>query len=138
MEMKVEEHNLKEEIKEIVSKSLKSGIENKGCSVYRVIREEQYSPRGKAIILDNGFYEKIIYDCNLCKACEVNSPLSLKLCEAFQKARRVLVLQNKETPENKRMMENLKATGNIYGIKEWLLMVLNNLNFWGKSHQDPS
>lgn len=114
--MRIEEHNLKEEIKDVVSKSLKTGVENKGCAVFRVMREEQFSPRGKAIMLENGFFEKIIYDCNLCKACN-NNPLNLNLCEAFQKARKVLVMQNKELLENKEMLENVKKTGNIYGIK---------------------
>ncbi len=110
--MKAEEHNLKEEIKEILEKAFQQGILNDNCAVFRVMREEQYSPRGKAIILDNGFYEKIVYQCNLCKACEFSGS---RLCEAFSKARQVLVLQNKEIDENKEMIENLRRTGNIYG-----------------------
>jgi len=115
--MKIEEHNLKEEIKDIVGKSIKSGISNEGCSIFRVMREEQYSPKGKAVILDNDFYEKIIYQCNLCKACE-NTITGSKLCEAFQKARQVLVLQKKEIPANKEMINNLQKTGNVYGIRD--------------------
>ena len=111
--MKAEEHNLKEEIKEILEKAFQQGIQNDNCAVFRVMREEQYSPRGKAIILDNGFYEKIVYQCNLCKACEFSGS---RLCEAFNKARQVLVLQNKEIDKNKEMIENLRRTGNIYGI----------------------
>ena len=110
--MKAEEHNLKEEIREIVGEALKA-VNNEGCAVFRIMRKEQYSPRGKAIMLDNGFYEKIIYKCNLCKACEINS----NLCDAFQKARQVLVLQKKERRANKEMIKNLEKTGNIYGIK---------------------
>ena len=114
--MKAEEHNLKEEIKEIVEKSLKSGINNESCAVFRILRKENYSPRGKAIMLDNNFYEKIIYRCNLCKACD--TPIDNGLCNSFQKARQVLVLQKKEMKANKEMIDNLNKTGNIYGIRD--------------------
>lgn len=112
--MKAEIHNLKEEIKEIVDGAIKSGISNEGCAVFRILRKEQFSPRGKAIMLDNNFYEKIVYKCNLCKACEFDDS---KLCDAFQKARQVLVLQGKELSANKKMIDNLEKTGNVYGIR---------------------
>lgn len=112
--MGVEDHNLKEEIKEMIASSLKTGISNDSCGVFRVMRKEQYSPRGKALILDRGFYDKIIYSCNLCKACE--SPVfSSKLCEAFLKARQVLVLQKKDPKKIRGLIDNLRKTGNIYG-----------------------
>ncbi len=110
--MKTEEYNLKEEIKEEVANALRNGIDNEGCAVFRVMRKEHYSPKGKAIILNNDFYEKIIYKCNLCRACGDG------LCASFQKARRVLVLKDKEMNANKEMIDNLKRTGNIYGIQE--------------------
>lgn len=108
----IEEENLKEEIKEEIKKALKNGIDNEGCAVFRVMRKEQYSPKGKAIILDNNYYEKILYDCNLCGACDTN------ICNTFQKARQVLVLKGNEIEANKKMLENLKNTGNIYGEKD--------------------
>jgi len=113
--MKAEIHNLKEEIKENVDRAIKSGISNEGCAVFRVLRKEQFSPRGKAIMLDNNFYEKILYKCNLCKACEFSDS---KLCDAFLKARQVLVLQGKELNANKEMIDNLEKTGNVYGIRD--------------------
>ena len=112
--MKIEEHNLKEEIKEIVEKAVKTGVVNENCGVFRIMRQENYSPRGKAIMLNNGFYEKILYNCNLCRACEFNN----NLCTAFLKSRQVLFLQKKEHPENKKMIENLRSTGNVWGMKE--------------------
>lgn len=116
--MAVESDNAKEEIKEIVEKCIRCGLCKSLCPVLRVIREEQYSPRGRAIILDNNFFEKIFYDCNLCKACEKQCPVNLKLCSAFIKARSVLVNQGKELAANKEMIKNLDKTGNIYGEKE--------------------
>ncbi len=112
--MKPEEHNLKEEIKEIVERAIKIGIPNQGCGVFRVMREEQYSPRGRALILNNDLYEKILYECNLCKACEI---CNSNLCEAFIKARQLLVMQKKELPHIKEIIENVRKTGNVYGVK---------------------
>ena len=60
------------------------------------------------MMLDKGAYEKIIYDCALCKACEFKCPVGLKLCEQFRKARKVLVGKGKETEANKEMMKNNK------------------------------
>ena len=116
--MTIESENAKQEIKEIVEKCVRCGRCKSLCPVLRIIREEQYSPRGQAIILDNGFFEKIVYSCTLCKACEVQCPLDLKLCDAFIKARMVLVEQKKEIPENKGMIKNLMKEGNEFGIKE--------------------
>jgi hypothetical protein len=108
----IEEANLKEEIREEIKSALKNGIDSEGCAVFRVMRKEQYSPKGKAIILDNNYYEKILYDCNLCGAC------GMSLCSTFQKARQVLVLKENELEVNKKMLENLNNSGNIYGEKE--------------------
>jgi Fe-S oxidoreductase len=115
--MSVESDNAKEEIKEIVEKCIRCGLCKSLCPVFRIIREEQSSPRGKAIILDNDGYEKVMYYCTLCKACEKKCPVNLKLCTAFVRARKVLVESGKELDENKEMIKNLEKTGNIYGIK---------------------
>ncbi len=116
--MAIETDNAKEEIREIVEQCFKCGLCRELCPVLRVMRTEEYSPRGKAIILENNYYEKIVYDCTLCKACETKCPLNLKLCTAFIRAREILVNQKKEISENKEMIKNLEKSGNIYGIEE--------------------
>jgi len=116
--MNIETDNAKEEIREIVEQCFKCGLCRELCPVLRVMRTEEFSPRGKAIILENKNFERIVYDCALCKACEVKCPLNLKLCAAFIHAREILVNQKKELPENKEMIKNLEKTGNIYGIEE--------------------
>ena len=116
--MTIETDNAKEEIREIVGKCVRCGLCKSLCPVFKILREEQFSPRGKAIILDNANFEKIVYECTLCKACEKRCPLNLKLCEAFVKARKVLIGQKKEIPENKELIKNLNKSGNIYGIKK--------------------
>jgi glycolate oxidase iron-sulfur subunit len=116
--MGVEEFNTKEEIKEIVEKCIKCGLCNSHCPVLRIVREEQVSPRGRSIILGDEIIEKSVYACTLCGACETKCPLNLKLCDAFLKARQVLVFQKKELLGNKNMIENLKKKGNSLGVKE--------------------
>ena len=70
-------------------------------------------------MFDNEFFEKIVYSCTLCKSCEEQCPLDLKLCDAFIKARQILVGLKKELPENKEMIKNLlKKEGNEFGVKE--------------------
>lgn len=113
--MGVEGHNLKEEIKEIVDRALEIGISNKNSAVFRIMREEQYSPKGMARMLQEGYYERVVYDCNLSKSSDFGG---LRLSEAFLKARRILVLEKKEISSVKAIIENLTNTGNPYGIKD--------------------
>jgi glycolate oxidase iron-sulfur subunit len=116
--MTIEIANAKQEIREIVEKCIKCGLCKSHCPVFKVLREEQSSPRGKTILLDNNHFEKLIYNCTLCKACEEKCPHNLQLCTAFTKARQVLISQKKEIQENKEMIKNLEKTGNIFGIRE--------------------
>ena len=118
-QMNLEIENTKEEIKETVERCIKCGMCRSLCPVLRIMREEEYSPRGKAMILENNFFERIVYECNLCKACEKKCPLNLELCSAFIKARKILVNQKRDVPENREMIRNLNKTGNIFGIQEF-------------------
>jgi len=115
--MTIEADNAKEEIKEIVERCIKCGLCKSLCPVFKVMREEQYSPRGKTILLDNNYYEKIIFQCSLCKACEEKCPLNLKLCDAFINARKVLAEGKRVPAEVSEVIKNLQKTGNIFGKK---------------------
>lgn len=115
MEKSVEAENAKQEIQEIVEKCIKCGLCKSLCPVFRVLREESISPRGKSILLEKKVYDKIVYECSLCKACEEKCPLSLKLCSAFLKARVALAESGKETKENKEMIKNIRHEGNPFG-----------------------
>ncbi|MEM0465343.1 MAG: 4Fe-4S dicluster domain-containing protein [Candidatus Pacearchaeota archaeon] len=116
--MGVEIDNAKQAAIEIVKECFKCGLCRELCPVLRVEREEHYSPRGKSFIINNSNFEKIVYDCTLCKACEKKCPIGIKLCSAFIYAREVLVMQKKEIPENIEIIKNLMKTGNIYGVEE--------------------
>lgn len=116
--MSIETENSKEEIKELIEKCIRCGLCKSNCAVLRIMREECYSPRGKVILLDDKNFDRIIYECNLCKACEVKCPVNIKLCNAFIDARKVLVGQKREIHEAKDVIKNLERTGNVFGIKE--------------------
>lgn len=112
---KIEAENLENEIKEILKPCINCGMCKANCSVFKILREEAKGPRGKAILLNNDIFDRIVFECNLCKACEEKCPLNIKLCSAFEKAREVLVLRGKELKENKEMISNIRKTGNPFG-----------------------
>ena len=110
----IEQDNAKEEIAEIAEKCIKCGLCKELCPVFKILREEQHSPRGHAILLSNKIFDKAVFDCALCKACEEKCPLDLKICTAIKKARQVLNLKGKENPENKKMLQKIMAKENPY------------------------
>lgn len=112
--MSIEEKNAREEIIEICEKCIKCGLCKELCPVFKVLREEQSSPRAHAILLSNGIIEEIIRECTLCRACEEKCPLNLKLCDAVRKARQILNLKGDEKPEIKKMIKNLEEGKNPY------------------------
>jgi Fe-S oxidoreductase len=116
--MTIETENAKEEIKEIVEKCIKCGLCKQNDAIFRALKEEQFSPRGKAILLNNNIYDEIVYEDNLSGACEKTCPLNIKMHEAIMKARAVLVNEKKEPDEVREIMINLEKTGNIFGEKK--------------------
>jgi Fe-S oxidoreductase len=112
---KIEINNLKEEISEMLEPCVKCGLCKSNCPVFKIISEEEISPRGHSIKLSNKRIEQIVFTCNLCKSCEKNCPLDLKICDAIRKAREVLSLQDKNTKPNQEMIKNIKETGNPFG-----------------------
>ena len=116
--VKIEVDNAIEEAKEIAEYCIRCGMCRRLCPVLRIGREEHYSPRGKLIMIDNNLFEKNVYNCTLCRACEKECPVGLRLCTAFVRAREVLVARNKENANLSEIVKNINRSGNIYGIKE--------------------
>jgi glycolate oxidase iron-sulfur subunit len=110
----IETENAKEEIIELLEKCIKCGLCKELCPVFKVIREEQNSPRGHAIMLTNKIYEKIVFDCSLCKACEIKCPMKLEICKAIKKARFVLNQKGKENEVCKSMLDKIEKGMNPY------------------------
>jgi len=97
----VEINNLLEEIQDNLQECIKCGNCKSLCPVFKILREEYYSPRGHTIMLSNKIVEKFVWECCLCKACEEKCPFNLKICESIRKAREILNLKNKELKQNK-------------------------------------
>ena len=111
----IEFNNILGEVSEAVRPCIKCGMCKSLCPVFKTIREESVSPRGKAILLSDKTLDKIFFQCTLCKACEEKCPLNLKICDAVKKAREALVLSGKELEQNKEMIKNIRKTGNPFG-----------------------
>ena len=105
--MTIEEKNAKEEMIEILEKCTKCGLCKELCPVFKVLREEQSSPRGHAILLSNKIIDKIVFDCTLCRACEEKCPLNLRICTAIKKARQVLNIKDRENQEIKKLAQKI-------------------------------
>jgi len=112
---KVEANNLIEEVVEILEPCIKCGACKSLCPVFKTLREEAVSPRGKAILLSDKILDKIVFQCNLCKACESKCPLNIKVCDAIRKAREAMVLKGHGLKSNKEMIDNVRKTGNPFG-----------------------
>ncbi|MDP1728670.1 MAG: 4Fe-4S dicluster domain-containing protein [archaeon] len=112
--MEIAEKNAKEEITEIVEKCIKCGLCKELCPVFKILREEQYSPRGQAILLSHRVIEDLVYKCSLCRACEEKCPLNIQLCTAIRKARQIMNLKNKEPEKNKKMLKKIEDGENPY------------------------
>ena len=112
---KIEANNLIEEVAEILEPCVRCGMCKSFCPVFKVLREEHLSPRGHAILLSDKVLDKIIFQCNLCKACEKKCPADVKVCDAVLKAREAMVLKGKGLKSNTEMIENIRKKGNPFG-----------------------
>ncbi len=112
---KIQAKNLLEEVSVELEKCIKCGMCKNICPVFKTLREEGVSARGKSIILSEKLISDIIFKCNLCKACEQKCPLNIKLCDSFLKAREASVLMGKELKQNKDMIENIRKYGTPMG-----------------------
>jgi len=89
----IEANNLIEEVTEILGPCINCGLCKSICPVFKVLRDEVVSPRGKVIVLSDKVLDKVIFECTLCKGCEQRCPLGIKVCDAIGKAREAMVLK---------------------------------------------
>jgi len=111
----IEANNLLEEVSEILEPCVRCGMCKSICPVFKTLREEGVSPRGKAILLSDKILDKVVFQCNLCKGCEQKCPLGVKVCDAIRKAREAMVLKGKGLKSNEEMIKNVRKTGNPFG-----------------------
>jgi Fe-S oxidoreductase len=95
------------------------GLCKTSCPVYGILLDESISPRGKATLLKRDFPSKHFYLCTLCKACEKSCILTdIDIINKIRDYRAELIGLGITTEANKRMMANIRQTGNALGIVE--------------------
>ncbi len=115
---KIAAANLMEEVSEVFDNCIQCGMCKSFCPVFKILKEERVSARGKGIILSDKVMDKILFECTLCKACEERCPLNIKVCEAVRKGREAMVLKGKGLKSNEEMIENVRKCGNPFGAGE--------------------
>jgi Fe-S oxidoreductase len=95
------------------------GLCKTSCPTFKILLDEAVSPRGKATLLKRDFPSKHFYLCTMCKACEHSCILKdIDLMEKIRDYRKELVDLGMSSDANKRMIENIRQTGNALGIVE--------------------
>ena len=112
---KIEAGNLMEEARDVFESCVQCGLCKERCGVFRVMREEQYSSRGKGDLLSGKIMDKVLFECNLCRACEASCPLNVKVCDGVLKCREAMVLLGRGLSGNEEMVKNIRKKGNPFG-----------------------
>ena len=115
---KIEAANLMEEASEIFDGCVKCGMCKSICPVFKILKEERVSARGKGIVLSDKVMDRVLFECSLCKGCEERCPLGIKVCDAVRKGREAMVLKGKGLKGNEEMIENVRKFGNPFGAGE--------------------
>lgn len=112
---KIEANNLMEEASEIFNSCIRCGMCKAICPVFKILKEERVSARGKGILISEKIMDKVVFECTLCKGCEQKCPLEIRICDAVRKVREAMVLKGKGLKSNEKMVENVQKFGNPFG-----------------------
>lgn len=103
----IEITNAKEEISEIIELCNYCGLCKEIDPVFRVLREEALTARGRAILFSKGIFDRSVFDFSLCGQCKIKCPFGIDIDEAVRRARKIVNLRNREHPENKKMLDKI-------------------------------
>lgn len=93
------------------------GLCREACPVFTILRQEQISPRGLALLAEQGIASVVFYQCTLCRSCRVVCPVGHD--PDGEAIRSALPAQRVETESNRQMIANIRAYGNPFGaLKE--------------------
>lgn len=107
IEKNIEINNAKQEIEEIVEKCNCCGLCKELDPVFKILKEEPVSPRGRAILFSNHIFEKNVFESPLPGLCKISCPFKIDIDEAIRKARLILNLRGKENEENKKILNKI-------------------------------
>ena len=89
------------------------GLCREVCPVFSILRQEQISPRGLALLAESGTASVLAYYCTLCRACLVVCPV--RHDPAGERGRAWQIAQGVETEANRAMIANIRQYGNPFG-----------------------
>jgi Fe-S oxidoreductase len=95
---------------------IECGLCREVCPVFGILRQEQISPRGLAILADHGIASVLFYQCTLCRACREVCPVGHD--PDGERLRAGVVNNGVETEANKEMISNIRRYGNPFGHLE--------------------
>ncbi len=95
---------------------IECGLCREVCPIFEVLRREHISPRGLAILAEEGIASPVFYQCTLCRACRTLCPVDHDPDGERLRAR--LVARGVETEANREMIANIRQHGNPFGPLE--------------------
>lgn len=94
------------------------GLCKEVCPIYKIIKKETVSPRGKAVLIKKDILDKTFYICTLCGACEKVCPNNVDLVSHIKKRRSLLIEKGVESKKNREMVENIRTKGHPHSDEE--------------------
>ena len=89
------------------------GLCREVCPVFQIQSQEEYSPRGRAMLHSAGLQTLVFYQCTLCRTCRVVCPI--RHDPNGEILRSGLIEAGIETPANQTMIINIRLYGNPFG-----------------------
>jgi Fe-S oxidoreductase len=89
------------------------GLCREVCPVFQILQQEEFSPRGRAILGSAGIRTMVFYQCTLCRTCRIVCPIGHDPAGETLRAR--LIAAGIETPANLAMIANIRQYGNPFG-----------------------
>ena len=89
------------------------GLCREVCPIFQIQRQEEYSPRGRAMLDSAGIPTLVFYQCTLCRACRVVCPIGHD--PSGEALRAGLISAGIETEANQIMIANIRKYGNPFG-----------------------
>lgn len=90
------------------------GLCREVCPVFQIQQQEEYSPRGRAMLGSAGIQTLIYYQCTLCRTCRIVCPIEHD--PGGEILRYGLIAGGVETPANQAMIANIRQYGNPFGL----------------------
>jgi len=89
------------------------GLCREVCPVFQIHLQEEFSPRGRAMLASAGLQSLVFYQCTLCRTCRVVCPIGHD--PGGETLRTGLISAGIETDANRMMIANIRQYGNPFG-----------------------